>query len=69
MEKMKIEKRGNSVFISHSGLTVFCNKIREGFTIKATERLENGSWREAGFMKVQAEDFRIFFRFLEELAE
>jgi hypothetical protein len=66
---LKVEARGNSVFISHNGLTVFLNRTREGYTIKATERLENGDWREAGFMRVESEDFKQFVKFAVELAK
>jgi hypothetical protein len=65
---MKIEKRGNSVFISHSGLTIFLNRTKEGYTIKSTERLQNGDWRESGFMRVSSEDFKKFADLIGELA-
>jgi len=66
---MRIEKRGDSVFVSHNGLTVFLNRTREGYSVKATERLESGDWREAGFMRVKAEDFKRFAALLGELTK
>lgn len=64
---MKVEKRGNSAFISHNGLTVFVNKTPTEYTIKATERLENGDWREAGFIHVPQRDLQQFIYYLREL--
>ena len=64
---MKIEKRGDSVFISHDGLTVFVNKTREGYSVKATERLEDGGWRVSGFMRISQQDLQQFIYYLREL--
>ena len=66
---MKIEKRGESVFISHNGLTVFFNKQKEGYTIKATERLQDGSWRTAGEMSITSEEWARFKNGLQTIGD
>lgn len=66
---MKISKQAFSAFISHNGLTVFANKTPSGFTIKTTERMENGQWRTAGEMKVTREEFAEWLKLLGELKQ
>ena len=58
-----------TLFISHNGLTVFLNKAREGYSVKTTEHLENGSWKTSGFMRVGSEDFKRFAELIGELAQ
>jgi hypothetical protein len=44
--------------ISHNGLTVFVNRTRDGYSLKSTERRENGSWVTAGVMELSESDFK-----------
>jgi hypothetical protein len=64
---MRIEKKEFSAFISHSGLTVFANRTPGGYTLKATERQENGTWRTAGEMRLLPEEIKQYIAYLEEL--
>lgn len=64
---MRIERQPNSVFISHSGLTIFANKTVNGYVVKVTERLEDGSWRTVKETDVSANDFRQWVYLLGEL--
>ena len=64
---MKIEKRDNSVFISHEGLTVFFNRYREGSTVRVTSRGAGDVWSEAAKMNLSTEDLKRFAGLLGEL--
>jgi hypothetical protein len=59
---MKIEKRGNSGFISHEGLTVFFNKYATHYTIsvqKAEQRSDGQRvWLKVGTMTVEKLEFK-----------
>lgn len=71
MIKTKVEKRGNSVFISHDGLTVFFNRYGSEYGIKATYRETNNpmadKWLEAGRMSVDRESMDKLVKLLAEL--
>ena len=63
---MKLEKRDNSVFISHGGLTVFFNALRNRETgekfysisvNKAEGEPENRTWTKTGNMTVNPDVF------------
>jgi len=68
---LKVEKRGDSVFISHNGLTVFFNRFKDGYGIKATYREASNpladKWLEAGKMSVDVADFDLLVKLLREL--
>jgi hypothetical protein len=76
---LKVEKRGNSVFISHNDLTIFVNKFQDKETHQAFFNVrvhkaekQNGNglnkvWKPVGMMDVEAEDFMQFVEFLAEL--
>jgi hypothetical protein len=71
---MRIEKHGNSTYISHSGLGLFINKTVEGYELKFTERLvvqcgEKVQWRNCGIMKVTPEELKLFLSYLLELSK
>ena len=63
---MKVEKRGESCFISHSGLTIFCNKHPDGYEFRVQTR-KNGVWKLAGEMLVNPADYQAFVEFLKQL--
>lgn len=65
---MKIEKRDNSVFVSHEGLTVFFNRYREGSTVRVTTRDQQDVWHEAGKMNLSNDDLKRFADLLGDLA-
>ncbi len=66
---MKIEKRDNSVFVSHNGLTILANKTREGYSLKTTEMVESSCarWVTAELMELTTEDFRKWLSLLAQL--
>jgi hypothetical protein len=64
--KVKVEKRGDSCFISHNGLTIFCNKRPDGYEFRVQTR-KNDQWSLAGEMKVESPDFQRFADLLKQL--
>ena len=65
---MKIEKRDNTVFVSHEGLTVFFNRYKEGSTVRVTTRDDKDVWHEAGKMNLSNVDLKRFAEMLGDLA-
>lgn len=65
--KVKVERRGQSCFISHNGLTIFCNKMPGGYEFRVQTR-KNGEWSLAGEMLVKPEDYQQFVEFLKQLS-
>jgi len=63
---VKVERRGESCFISHSGLTIFCNKLPDGYEFRVQTR-KDGKWSLAGEMQVEPLDFQRFVEFLIKL--
>ncbi len=55
--KVKVEKRGDSCFISHNGLTLFFNKQPSGYQIRVQKRENMGlaeeRWVLVGEMQVE----------------
>jgi hypothetical protein len=58
--KVKIEKRGDSCFISHNGLTLFFNKrVKDemlgvgDYQIRVQKRERDGQWHLVGEMQVE----------------
>jgi hypothetical protein len=49
---VKVEKRGDSCFISHNGLTLFFNKQPSGYQIRVQKR-EGEKWTLVGEMQVE----------------
>lgn len=68
---MKVERRGNSVFISHNGLTLFFNRYGSEYSIKATTRESSNpmaeKWLAAGKMRVDRAAFDKLVELLTEL--
>jgi len=59
---LKVEKRGNSGFISHNGLTIFFNKHARDYDIRVqkAEQKQDGKreWHLVGQMTVENEAFK-----------
>jgi hypothetical protein len=68
---VKIERRENSVFVSHNGLTVFFNRFKDGYGIKTTYREQSNpladKWLVAGKMSVNNTDYDRLVKLLGEL--
>jgi hypothetical protein len=64
--KVKVERRGESCFISHNGLTIFCNKRPEGYEFRVQTR-KNEQWSLAGEMMVDKKAYAQFIELLKQL--
>jgi hypothetical protein len=64
---VKVEKRGDSCFISHNGLTIFCNKRPDGYEFRVQTR-QNEKWSLAGDMMVDREAYLQLVEFLKQLS-
>jgi hypothetical protein len=76
---LKVERRDNSVFISHSNLTIFANKFQDKATHETFYNIrvhkaedEQGHalvkvWKPVGMMDVAAKDFQNWAELLLEL--
>jgi hypothetical protein len=71
---LKVERRDNSVLISHNGITIFANLLQDGsYTLKVTKRLHdvdgNETWITVGNMTVPKNAFYEFVDLLGDLAK
>ena len=64
--KVKVEKRGDSCFISHNGLTIFVNKRPEGYEFRVQTR-KSEQWSLAGEMMVDKQAYAQFVELLKQL--
>lgn len=64
--KVKVEKRDQSCFISHNGLTLFFNKQAVGYQIRVQKR-EGEQWRLVGEMQVEKPAYVELMKVMKEL--
>lgn len=63
---MKIERRGNTVFIAHNKLAIFFNRGKGGYVVRVNKGFEDDSWTTVGEMDVEPDQLR---RLLEALGD